>query len=104
MRSTSRCLRASTASPSRRPAISSSRARSSPTAIPNSSLRPAAAKPKPTPDAQSPGHPAGAFYFKGDDTNSVLYHRNIFQQRNHPEDDHDDTADLFGPAVDRQQV
>src|ERR1700689_4523199 len=31
-------------------------------------------------------------------------HRDIFQQRNHAEDDHHDACDLLGAAVERQQV
>jgi hypothetical protein len=33
-----------------------------------------------------------------------LKHRDVFQQRDHAEHDHDDAADLFGAAVERQQV
>src|ERR1700759_4643255 len=33
-----------------------------------------------------------------------LEHRDVFQQREHAEDDDDDPADLLGAAVDRQHV
>jgi hypothetical protein len=33
-----------------------------------------------------------------------LKHRDIFQQGNHAEDDHDHAHDLLGAAVERQQV
>ena len=31
-------------------------------------------------------------------------YRDVFQEREDPEDDHDDAADLLGAAVDRQHV
>jgi len=35
---------------------------------------------------------------------TLLEHRDVLQQRNHAEDDHDDPRDLPGAAVERQQV
>jgi len=37
-------------------------------------------------------------------SSALLKHRDVFQQRDHPEDDDDDAADLLGAAVERQQV
>jgi hypothetical protein len=33
-----------------------------------------------------------------------LKHRDIFEQRDHPENDHDDAHDLLGAPVERQQI
>jgi hypothetical protein len=38
------------------------------------------------------------------ETTPRLKHRDIFEQRDHAEDDYDDAHDLFGAPVDRQQV
>ena len=37
-------------------------------------------------------------------TEHLLKHRDIFEQRNHAEDNHDDAHDLFGAATERQQI
>src|SRR3954452_18393485 len=34
----------------------------------------------------------------------ISLERDVLQERNHPEDDHDNPRDLFGAAVQRQQV
>jgi len=38
------------------------------------------------------------------ESEKALENRDVFQQRNHAEDDHYDARDLFGAAVDRQHV
>src|ERR1700716_2192904 len=56
-------------------------------------------KPAPKWAAPIPSHPKSHNH-----CDEVLEHRDVFQQRNHAEDDHDDTRHLLGAAVDRQQV
>jgi hypothetical protein len=50
---------------------------------------------------ESPGICRG-FFAEGRWATSEDY--DVFQQRNHAKDDHDDTRDLFGATVERQQV
>jgi hypothetical protein len=45
---------------------------------------------------------AGAFVYI--DVGSASEHCDIFQQRDHAEDDHDDARDLLGATIDREQV
>src|SRR4051794_22551958 len=74
---------------SRRPAIRSSRGASNRTAIPNTSSRHGAAKPRLRASRSRPR--------RSDDGD-------VFQQRDHADDDHDDARDLLGAAIQRQQV
>src|SRR5450432_2173416 len=47
---------------------------------------------------KSPGEMPGLF------CEAALKYRDVFQQRDHAEDDHDDAANLLGAAVERQHV
>ena len=49
---------------------------------------------------KSPGNRRGFFALR----RVSLDHRDVFQQRDHADDDHDDARDLLGAAVERQQV